>query len=127
MAVSRVHGHARDAAIAGVDLSNALYTLVALSNTGTFVRPTAGGQVYGSVYETAPQGRPATVAMLQGSNIVKVQAGGTVATGARVMATAAGLVVTATATNVGIGIARAGGVNGDIIEIVPASTAATVA
>lgn len=127
MAVSKVHGGARDARIAGIDLSDALFTLVALNSSGQFVRPAAGGQVYGSVYETAPQNRPATVAVFAGPGIIKVQAGATVATGARVMATAAGLVITATSTNVGIGIARRGGANGDILEIVPTSTAATVA
>lgn len=127
MSVSKVHGGARDARIAGIDLSDALFTLVALNNVGQFVRPAAGGQVYGSVYETAPQGRPATVAVFAGPSIIKVQAGATIAPGARVMATAAGLVITATTTNVGIGIARNGGAIGDRIEVVPTSTAATVA
>ena len=127
MSVSKVHGGARDARLAGIDLSDALFTLVALSSTSTLVRPAAGGQVYGSVYETAANGRPATVALFSGPGPIKVQAGATVATGARVMATAAGLVITATSTNVGIGIARRGGANGDILEIVPTSTAATLA
>lgn len=117
MSVSKVHGSARDSAIAGIDLSNALFTAVALSSTGTYVRPTLGGEIYGVVYETAAQGRPATVALAGSPNIVKWQAGAVIATGGKVSSNAAGLAIVAASGQAAVGVARKGGAVGDIIEV----------
>lgn len=118
MAVSKVHGHARDAGIAAADLSNSLFLFCVRNSSGQIALAGAGAEVDGVIYETAEAGRPVTFAMAGTGNIVKVTAGGTVATGAKVMSNASAQAVTATTGNAAVGKARRGGASGEVIEIV---------
>lgn len=104
----------KDQAPAGVDLSTSLFRFVSLNSAGKLVLPAAGAPVYGVVVDPDTIDRPVTVDVL---GIVKVQAGGTVATGALVAATAAGKALTATAGQNVAGIARKGGALDTIIEV----------
>jgi hypothetical protein len=118
MAVSKVHGAQRDAAIAGVDLSNSLFRFCVKNASKEVVLSGAGAEVVGVIYETAPLGRPATFAMAGTGTIVKVEAGAAVAVNAKVMSNASGQAVTATAGNAAVGIARSSAAAaGDIIEL----------
>lgn len=120
MAVSRVHGLARDAAIAAADLSDALYLFCVRNTSGQIALAGAGAEVAGVIYETNTAGRPVTFAMAgSGNNIVKVVAGAAVAANAKVMSNAQGRAVTATAGNAAVGVARNSvAAAGDILEIV---------
>ena len=105
----------KDVAMAGADLSGALFKFVSLNSAGEFILPAASGNpVYGVVTEPATAGNPVTVDVL---GIVKVEAGATVATGAVVQTNAAGEAITAVAGTTPVGIARKGGADGEIIEV----------
>ncbi len=111
----------RDALPAGADLTNSLFRFAKITSTGTLVVcDTAGEQVYGAISEGAAQDRGATVDL---DGIVKVIAGATVATGARVTTNNAGAAVTAAAGSIVFGIARKGGAAGAILEITRVSGA----
>lgn len=116
MAVSKVI--LKDNVPAGADLTGALFKFVQLNSSGQAILPgTAGNEVYGVVSEEAKSsatGSPVTVDL---AGIVKVVAGGTVATGARVMANTSGQAVTATTGLNVAGIARKGGASGEILEV----------
>jgi len=118
MSVSRVHGSARDVGLAAADLSDSLFLFCVRNSSGLIALAGAGAEVDGVVYETNTAGRPVTYAMAGTGNIVKVIAGATVATGAKVMSDSAGKAITATATNAAVGKARKGGASGEVIEIV---------
>lgn len=123
MAVSKVHGHARDAAIAAVDLSNSLYLFVTKNTAGNLVLPTAQGSVVGVVYETNAINRPVTFAMAGTGSIVKVVAGAVLAVGAKVAPAADGRAIVATGAGVGEVRTAAAAAN-DIVEIYFHPTAA---
>ena len=116
MSVSKVL--MQDCLPSGADLTGALFKFVSLNSSGQLVLPASNGaSVYGVVSEVpaaAAAGNPTTVDVL---GIVKVQAGGTVATGARVMANTSGLAVAATTGLNVAGIARKGGTSGQILEV----------
>lgn len=116
MSVSKVL--MKDTLPSGADLTGALFKFVKINSSGQLVLPgTSGDQVYGVVSEVpaaAATGTPTTVDI---AGIVKVEAGATVATGANVMANAAGEAITATAGEAVAGIARKGGADGAIIEV----------
>lgn len=118
MAVSKVHGADRDSGIAATDLSDSLYLFCVRNSSGLIALAGAGAEVDGVIYETSTAGRPVTFAMAGTGRIAKVVAGGTVATGAKVMSNSSGQAVTATATNAAVGKARKGGASGEVIEIV---------
>lgn len=118
MAVSKVHGAQRDAAIAGADLSNSLYRFCVKNTSKQVVLAGAGAEVVGVIYETAVAGRPATFALAGTGSIVKVEAGAAVAVNAKVMSNASGQAVTATSGNAAVGLARSSAAAaGDIIEV----------
>jgi hypothetical protein len=108
----------KDAVPAGADLTGALFKFVQLNSSGQAILPgTAGNEIYGVVSnepKSSAVGTPLTVDVF---GIVKVVAGGTVATGARVMANTSGQAVTATTGLNVAGIARKGGASGEIIEV----------
>lgn len=102
MAVSKVHGAQRDAAIAGADLSDALYLFVSKNSSGALVLPAAqDDNVVGVVYETAPLGGAVTFAMAGTGAIVKVVAGSALAVNAVVAPNAQGRAIAATGAGVG--------------------------
>lgn len=114
MSVSKAN--LRDALPSGADLINSLFRFAKVNSAGQLVVcDTAGETVYGSLSEVqAGAGRGATVDI---DGILKVVAGGTVATGAKVATNASGAAVTASTGNVVVGIARKGGASGTIIEV----------
>ena len=116
MSVSKVL--LKDCLPAGADLTAGLFKFVSVNSSGQLVLPAANGSpVYGVVSENAASsatGSPVTVDII---GIVKVVAGATVATGARVMANTNGAAITATTGLNVAGIARKGGASGEIIEV----------
>lgn len=111
-------GFNRDAGIAAVDLSNALFRFVVRNSNGTIGLAGAGTVVDGVVVETAPAGQAVSFVMAGAGTIAKVEAAATLATGARVVSNASGQAVAASAaTAPAVGVVRKGGVSGNIIEI----------
>lgn len=103
----------------GADLSAAAnqYKLVKLDSNGNVVLTAALTDVpLGVLYDTAASGRVVPVAV---GGTAKAKAGGTIAAGDAVATKADGTlqVAAAAAGQVAIGIARTGGVSGDIISV----------
>lgn len=118
MAVSKVHGAQRDAAISGVDLSDSLYRFCVKNASKQVVLPAAGAEVVGVIYGAGRLGRPTTFAMAGTGSIVKVEAGAAIAVNAKIMTNASGQAVTATTGNAAVGLARSSAAAaGDIIEM----------
>lgn len=117
MAVSKVHSAARDAAIAGADLSDQLYKFVAKNTAGELVLAGAQAQnIVGVVYETAPLGGAATFAMAGTGAFAKVVAGSALAVGASVSSDAQGRAIVATGNGVGT-VRNAVTAAGQIVEV----------
>lgn len=126
MATYKDSGFARDAGIAAVDLSNALYRFVTRASNGTIGLSGAGANVSGAVVETAPAGQVVSFVMAGTGSIAKVEAAATLVPGARVVSNASGQAVAASgATAPAVGVVREGGVSGDIISIVFAASPGT--
>lgn len=116
MSVSKVL--LKDSLPAGADLTGALFKFVKVNTSGQLVLPgTSGDQVYGVVSEVPASSATGSATTVDIVGIVKVEAGATVATGANVMANAAGEAITATAGEAVAGICRKGGDDGEIIEV----------
>lgn len=105
MAVTRVHGEHRDALVAGEDLSQSLFYAAKINSDKQLVLAEAGDTPYGFIFETAPQGRPATVAT---GGLVNAVAGGVIATAAEVSVAADGRVIATATAGEGFGYARDG-------------------
>lgn len=116
MSVSKVL--MKDALPAGADLTGALFKFVSLNSSGQAILPAASGNsVYGVVSSEPKAAAVGSYLTVDVIGIVKVVAGGTVATGARVMANTSGQAITATTGLNVAGIARKGGASGEIIEV----------
>lgn len=100
---------------AGGDLSSDIYKFVAIAADGQVDLAGAGVDAHG-VLQGNPDaaGKAATVAF---AGISKVILGATVAAGAKVMANASGLGITATATNHVLGVCVVGGDVNEIGEV----------
>lgn len=116
MAVQRVGPFERDAAIAGVDLSDKLFCAVSRNTSGELVLTAAGETPAGFVIETAPLGRPASYAT-RNANIANGLAGGAIAIGDELEVGADGKVVKATTAGDGFGFARNAGAANAVIEV----------
>lgn len=113
MAVSKVHGQDRLAYIAGVDLSDHLFYAAKIED-GKLVLAGAGETPLGAIYETAPLGRPATVAF---GALVNFVAGAAIASGEAVAVAADGRLAPA-GTAAGFGIAVKAAAEGEVLEVV---------
>ena len=104
MAVTRVHGEHRDAKIAGEDLSNSLFYAAVVNDDGELELAGENAKPVGFIFETAPAGRPATVAT---GGLVNAVAAGAIDAGEAVSVASDGRVVAATEEDaVAIGTAR---------------------
>lgn len=118
MAVYKDSGFNRDAGIAAVDLSNALYRFIVRGTDGRISLAGAGAVVDGAVVETAPAGQAVSFVMAGAGTIAKVEAAATLTPGTRVVSNASGQAVAASAaTAPAVGVVREGGVSGNIISI----------
>jgi hypothetical protein len=101
--------------VAGADLTAKQYTFCKLNTSGQAIGCSVVGEIaYGVLQNDPAQG---SAAMLAYAGITKVTAGGTIAANAPVATNATGLAVAAATGNYILGIARNGGVAGDVISI----------
>lgn len=114
MSIFKVHESFLHAATAGEDLTGDLNKIVKFNEAGNLVLAGNGEVAFGTVYEEAANGYPATV---QFGCIAKVKLGGTVVPGQRVMSNGSGLGIAATSALYAIGQAITGGVSGDVIPV----------
>lgn len=103
MAVYRVHGEHRDALIAGEDLSDKLLYAASLNANKEIIIAPAGSKPVGFIFQTAPLGRPATIAV---GGMVNAVAGGAIAAGDYLEVDANGKVITSSTPGEGFGPAR---------------------
>lgn len=122
MAVSKVHGEFRLAAIAGADLSNSLFRAAKFNANKELVLCVAGDNPIGSIYETATQGRPATVGF---GALVNFIAGGAIPAGSRLKVNAAGAVVVALPADASFGTAANTTATNEVVEAVLNASGAT--
>ena len=101
---------------AGADLSADQFTFVVVAADGQVDQvSSAGGEVDGVLLnDPAAAGRAATVAY---AGVVKVYAGGTVASGAKVQSDASGAAITAASGDLVVGKCVKGGAVGELIEV----------
>lgn len=114
MAIFKVNESFLHALFAGEDLTGDLNKFVMVNESGQAVLATNGAVVFGTVYEEAALGYPATV---QFAGLAKVKTGAIVRAGQRVMSNASGLAIEATAGLYCAGIALVGGASGDVITV----------
>lgn len=101
--------------IAGADLSTAQFKFVTLESTGNVILANlAGEQAIGVLLVGGVSGDAVTVTR---TGSVMVISGGTIAAGAAIATTAAGLALTAATGNVIMGYAREAAVINQVIEI----------
>ena len=100
--------------LAGADLSALQYRFVTVNGSGAAVSPGAGVAVAGVLQNDPASGQAGLVDI---AGITKVTAGAAITTGARVMTTAVGKAITATATNHSLGIALETGADNRVISV----------
>ena len=103
--------------IAPAGATTGLFKFVTMTSDGTVDPAGAGAPVYGVSYAFEKDGTAGDLITMVVAGIAKVTAGGTVATGAIVASDANGDAVAAAAGDVAVGIARKGGGDGDVIEV----------
>lgn len=102
---------------AGADLSDDQFKFMKISSGQAVLNDTAGGSCLGVLITPASaQGRACEVASGPGQ-IIKVQAGATVAQDAKVQSDDSGLAITAASGDHVQGIALTGGDSGELIEV----------
>jgi hypothetical protein len=110
---------------AGADLSAAsnLYNVVKVTSAGAVKTTVLGEAAIGILQSCEASGKPVKVGI---SGVSKAKAGGTIAAGAQVTASAAGLVVAAATGNKVLGVALTAAVANDVIPVLlaPAGVAA---
>lgn len=112
--------------VASADLSSHQFKFMDIGATGAALNTSAGAMCDG-VLQNKPDalGKAASVAY---SGVSKVVAGAAITAGARVMSSAAGKAVTATATNIGLGTAlEAATADGDLIAVLLDTKGDTIA
>lgn len=115
MAVQRILGEHRDALVAGADLSNALFLAAVVNSSKQIVLAGADAKPTGFIIETAPQGRPASIAT---GGIINAKAGGVIAAGDELSVDANSKVIKATTAGEGFGYARsAAAAVDDVVEV----------
>lgn len=115
MAVQRILGEHRDALVAGADLTDALFLAATVNASKQIVIAAADSNPTGFIIETAPAGRPASIAT---GGIINAKAGGVIAAGAELSVAAGGKVVVAATAGEGFGYARsAAAAIDDVVEV----------
>ena len=108
--------------LAAADLSALQYTFVDVNSSGQAAAPSGAGAACLGVLQNDPDAAN-KVSAVAIAGVSKVKLGATVAAGASVMTDANGAAITATATNVILGRALAGGDAGEIVPVALVSKA----
>lgn len=115
MAVQRILGEHRDALVAGVDLTDALFLAATVNSNKQIVIAAADAKPTGFIIETAALGRPASIAT---GGIINAKAGAVFAAGVELAVGTGGKVIAAATAGEGFGYSRSASTAvDDVVEV----------